>query len=154
MLDLQTPNPAYKAFVYTLLVVTKAAVPLKISTTSICKKDVGILEQQGSLMVPSSFLVARPIPSLVGSFASFHRPACQTKGYLIPDEQNPTYEFFPSKGEFVTSQFMINAAPDNLFPHVFGMDNDNLFLSANGKSAILNWKTHEERMLPDLPEKV
>lgn len=34
------------------------------------------------------------------------------------------------------------------------LDEDHLFVAANRKSMILNWKTHEERYLPDFPNNV
>jgi len=44
--------------------------------------------------------------------------------------------------------------PSNLFPHMFSLPNNHLFLAANTLAMTYDWHTHVETRLPDLPNGV
>ncbi|KDN33567.1 hypothetical protein RSAG8_13340, partial [Rhizoctonia solani AG-8 WAC10335] len=70
---------------------------------------------------------------------------------------NPTYEFYPPKnlngynGVQIPSQFLVDTLPHNLFPHVFALPNNQIFVAANNKTMMLDWQRNVETRLPDLP---
>ncbi|GAB1526603.1 hypothetical protein RhiTH_009805 [Rhizoctonia solani] len=70
---------------------------------------------------------------------------------------NPTYEFYPPKningfnGLQIPSQFLVDTLPHNLFPHVFALPNNQIFVAANNKTMMLDWQRNVETRLPDLP---
>ncbi|TDL21722.1 glyoxal oxidase [Rickenella mellea] len=67
---------------------------------------------------------------------------------------NPTYEFFPSRGDPVESSILENTLPANLFPHTFLLPSGNLFLQANWASTLLNYHNNKETPLDDIPDAV
>lgn len=69
---------------------------------------------------------------------------------------NPTLEFFPPKGTGhpIHSPFLKDALPSNLFPHIFALPNNHLFLAANTLAMTYDWVHHVETRLPDLPNGV
>ncbi|CAE7126179.1 unnamed protein product [Rhizoctonia solani] len=70
---------------------------------------------------------------------------------------NPTYEFYPPKnlngynGIQIPSQFLVDTLPHNLFPHVFALPNNQVFVAANNRTMMLDWQRNVETRLPDLP---
>ncbi|KAJ7193750.1 glyoxal oxidase N-terminus-domain-containing protein [Mycena pura] len=73
---------------------------------------------------------------------------------------NPTYEFYPPKningfnGVQIPSPFLATTLNANLFPFVMQLPNGNLFVAANLRAMILDWKTNTETQLPDIPNGV
>ncbi|KAG9027629.1 hypothetical protein FRB95_007563 [Tulasnella sp. JGI-2019a] len=67
------------------------------------------------------------------------------------------YEFFPAKningynGLPIPSQFLLDAMPHNLYPHMFTLPNQNLLVVANNLAMYLDWQTNTETRLPNLP---
>ncbi|KAJ7267800.1 glyoxal oxidase N-terminus-domain-containing protein [Mycena rebaudengoi] len=73
---------------------------------------------------------------------------------------NPSYEFYPPKningfnGLKIPSPFLASTLNANLFPIVMELPNGNLFVAANQKAMIFNWKTNTETPLPGIPNGV
>ncbi|KAF9018244.1 copper radical oxidase [Hymenopellis radicata] len=73
---------------------------------------------------------------------------------------NPTYEFFPSKningfnGVQIPSQFLHDSLNANHFPIMMYLPDGTIFVAANQKAMILDWKTNTETRLPDIPNGV
>ena len=68
-------------------------------------------------------------------------------------QDNPTYEFFPPKGdgEAVYLQFLADTLPVNLYALTWLMPSGKLFMQANRKSILYDWKTKQTTNLPDMP---
>ncbi|KAF8190283.1 glyoxal oxidase N-terminus-domain-containing protein [Mycena galopus ATCC 62051] len=71
---------------------------------------------------------------------------------------NPSYEFYPPKninGDFnglkIPSPFLASTLTANLFPFVMELPDGNLFVAANQRAMMLNWKTNTETPLPGIP---
>jgi hypothetical protein len=73
-----------------------------------------------------------------------------------PDSDNPTLEFFPAKGDGtpIHSNFLEDAMPSNLFPHVFTLPDNRIFVAANQLAMIYDWVNDVETRLPDFPNGV
>ncbi|KAL0958387.1 hypothetical protein HGRIS_000529 [Hohenbuehelia grisea] len=73
---------------------------------------------------------------------------------------NPTYEFFPPKningfnGLQIPSQFLKDTLNGNHFPNLHYLPDGRIFISANQKAMIFNWKTNTETRLPNIPNGV
>ncbi|KAJ6599809.1 glyoxal oxidase N-terminus-domain-containing protein [Mycena vulgaris] len=73
---------------------------------------------------------------------------------------NPSYEFYPPKningfnGRKIPSPFLASTLNANLFPIVIELPDGNLFVAANQKAMIFNWKTNTETPLPGIPNGV
>lgn len=75
-------------------------------------------------------------------------------GYVNTAAQdNPTYEFFPPKGngEAVYLQFLADTLPVNLYALTWLMPSGKLFMQANRASILYDWKTQTTENLPDMP---
>ncbi|GAA6060307.1 hypothetical protein JCM10212_002948 [Sporobolomyces blumeae] len=81
-----------------------------------------------------------------------------TAGGYNNDEStdNPTLEFYPPKGDGlqVYSPFLHDALKSNLFPVLYTLPDGRLFVAANKKAMIYDWKKNVEYRLPDLPNGV
>ncbi|KAJ7353107.1 glyoxal oxidase N-terminus-domain-containing protein [Mycena albidolilacea] len=73
---------------------------------------------------------------------------------------NPSYEFYPPKningfnGLKIPSPFLASTLNANLFPFIMQLPDGNLFVAANERAMILNWKTNTETPLPGIPNGV
>ncbi|KAJ7353069.1 glyoxal oxidase N-terminus-domain-containing protein [Mycena albidolilacea] len=73
---------------------------------------------------------------------------------------NPSYEFYPPKningfnGLKIPSPFLASTLNANLFPFVMQLPDGNLFVAANQRAIIFNWKTNTETPLPGIPNGV
>jgi hypothetical protein len=69
---------------------------------------------------------------------------------------NPTYEFFPPKGNGlpIHSQFLVDSLNTNLFPLMFTLPDGTIFVGANEMAMIYNWQTNTETRLPGIPNGV
>lgn len=75
-------------------------------------------------------------------------------GYVnTPAQDNPTYEFFPPKGdgEAVYLQFLADTLPVNLYALTWLMPSGKLFMQASRKSVLYDWRTKQTTNLPDMP---
>lgn len=80
---------------------------------------------------------------------------CTAGGYVNDASQdNPTYEFFPSRGPAVVSQILQDTLPANLYPFVFLLPSGLLFVQSNWASALLNYTSNEQTDLPDMIDAV
>ncbi|PPR00527.1 hypothetical protein CVT24_005501 [Panaeolus cyanescens] len=80
---------------------------------------------------------------------------CRNGGYVNDKTQTvPTYEFFPPRGPPITSPFLENTLPANLYPLTWLLPSGNLFIQANWESTILNPDTKLETPLDKIPDAV
>lgn len=81
-----------------------------------------------------------------------------TKGGFnnVRETDNPTLEFYPPKGTGGTifSPFLNDTLPSNLFPHVFTLPDNRVFVASNTKAMIYDWLKNTETRLPDFPNGV
>ncbi|KAK4687301.1 hypothetical protein P7C73_g2818, partial [Tremellales sp. Uapishka_1] len=84
---------------------------------------------------------------------------CEWGGYVNyadpPDngypQNNPTFEYFPSKGEPMTLNFLLNTMPVNLFPLTWLLPSGNLFIQAEFQAMIFDYKNNIEYTYPNIP---
>jgi hypothetical protein len=71
-------------------------------------------------------------------------------------DDNPTIEFFPPKGDGtpIHLNFLHDALPSNLFPHVFTLPDNRIFVAANQLAMIYDWVNDIETRLPNFPNGV
>lgn len=67
---------------------------------------------------------------------------------------NPTYEFFPSRGDPITTDILTTTLPANLYPITFLLPSGNLLIQLNWATYILDYKTGKETQLDDVPDAV
>ncbi|KAF8155223.1 glyoxal oxidase N-terminus-domain-containing protein [Mycena galopus ATCC 62051] len=73
---------------------------------------------------------------------------------------NPSYEFYPPKningfnGLKIPSPFLATTLNANLFPIVMELPDGTLFVAANQRAMIFNWRTNTETQLPGIPNGV
>ncbi|THU84473.1 hypothetical protein K435DRAFT_687429 [Dendrothele bispora CBS 962.96] len=80
----------------------------------------------------------------------------------FPNITNPTYEFYPPKKIHGSPErypifvpFLMETLNANHFPILIQLPDGNLFVAANTKAIIFDWKTNREvRRLPDVPNGV
>jgi hypothetical protein len=71
-----------------------------------------------------------------------------------------SYEFYPPKningfnGLKIPSQFLVDTLNGNHFPVMVYLPDGTIFVAANQKAMILNWKTNTETRLPNIPNGV
>ncbi|KAL5504866.1 hypothetical protein ACEPAH_7529 [Sanghuangporus vaninii] len=66
----------------------------------------------------------------------------------------PTYEFFPSRGDAQVMQFMVDTSGLNSYAHSFLLSSGRMYLQANTSSIIWDPDTNEETKLPEMPNGV
>ncbi|KAG1855474.1 putative copper radical oxidase [Suillus tomentosus] len=70
---------------------------------------------------------------------------------------NPTIEYWPPKsihnsmGLPIHLPFLVRTLNANLFPIVFTLPDDRIFMAANQDAIIYDWRTNQERPLPRIP---
>ncbi|KAL1924609.1 uncharacterized protein VTP21DRAFT_4263 [Calcarisporiella thermophila] len=77
-----------------------------------------------------------------------------TKGTAVnrAEVNNPTYEFWPSQGDEVYFDFLVETLPHNLYPNVHLLPNGLLWVFANTKSILFDYKRNEVvKRLPNIP---
>ena len=72
----------------------------------------------------------------------------------VESQNNPTYEFFPSRGNSVTLQFLQNTLPANLYPLTWLLPSGKLLMQANWGTMVLDYKNGIEQTLPNVPSYV
>ncbi|WWD21146.1 hypothetical protein CI109_105627 [Kwoniella shandongensis] len=80
---------------------------------------------------------------------------CEWGGYVNYDagaQNNPTVEYFPSKGQPFTLQFLIDTMPVNLFPLVWLLPSGNIFMQAEYQAIIFDYKNNIEYNVNDIPD--
>ncbi|KAG8885557.1 hypothetical protein FRB98_001747 [Tulasnella sp. 332] len=69
-------------------------------------------------------------------------------------QNNPTYEFYPSRGDPIDLQILSDTLPANLYPFAFLMPSGNLFVQANWAAEIFDWQNNTEFRIGDIPHSV
>ncbi|KZP00880.1 copper radical oxidase [Calocera viscosa TUFC12733] len=76
-------------------------------------------------------------------------------GYVNDASQNnPTYEFFPSQGDPIGLNILLNSLPCNLFPLVWLLPSGNLLIQSNWMAEVFDYKNAIEYPLPNIPNAV
>ncbi|KAH7323340.1 glyoxal oxidase [Rhizoctonia solani] len=70
------------------------------------------------------------------------------------DQNNPTYEFFPSRGDHIGLNILTTTLPANLYPLTWLLPTGNLLIQSNWKTIVYNYKNLTEYPLPDIPHAV
>ncbi|GAA5898861.1 hypothetical protein JCM6882_004016 [Rhodosporidiobolus microsporus] len=80
---------------------------------------------------------------------------CDWGGYVNDAGQNnPTYEFYPSRGGPVGLNLLTQTLPANLFPLTWLLPSGNLLIQANWGTEIFDYKNNVEYPLADIPHAV
>lgn len=80
---------------------------------------------------------------------------CDWGGYVNDEGQNnPTYEFYPSKGGPVGLNILTTTLPANLFPLTWLLPSGNLFIQTNLGTEIFDYKKNIEYPLANIPHAV
>lgn len=71
-------------------------------------------------------------------------------------QDNPTYEFFPRKGDGnkIHLQFLADNLPVNLYPLTYMLPSGNLFMQAGWNTITYNWQSQTVTTLPGMPHAV
>ncbi|KAK8843343.1 hypothetical protein IAR55_006999 [Kwoniella newhampshirensis] len=82
---------------------------------------------------------------------------CEWGGYVNYDsttngQNNPTVEYFPSKGQPFTLNFLLDTMPVNLFPLVWLLPSGNILMQAEYKTIIFDYKNNVEYNVNDIPD--
>lgn len=73
-------------------------------------------------------------------------------GYVNSENQNnPTLEFWPSRGGTVQLPILDETLPANLFPLTWLLPSGNLFIQVNWAAEIYNYKTNVEHRIANIP---
>ncbi|QRV96298.1 glyoxal oxidase [Ceratobasidium sp. AG-Ba] len=75
----------------------------------------------------------------------------QIGGNLWGGYNNPTYEFFPSKGSAIFFEMLYSTLPANLYPLTWLLPSDTLFVQAGRAAAILDYRNNIQSQLSDIP---
>ncbi|KAG1847941.1 glyoxal oxidase [Suillus tomentosus] len=80
---------------------------------------------------------------------------CMYGGYVNDAAQNnPTYEFFPSRGQPVLSPILQTTLPINLYPLLWLLPSGKLFVQSGWKTVLLDMDQNVETPLQDMPDAV
>jgi len=80
---------------------------------------------------------------------------CQWGGYVNGGGQdNPTYEFFPSRGDPIASPILSSTLPVNLYPLTWLLPSGNLLIQSNRKTVLLDYRKNKEFQLDNMPDAV
>ncbi|EFP84046.1 uncharacterized protein PGTG_09759 [Puccinia graminis f. sp. tritici CRL 75-36-700-3] len=80
---------------------------------------------------------------------------CTDGGYVNDANQNiPTVEYFPSKGQPNKLNFLLTTLPANLYTLTWLLPSGNLFLQSNLGTEIYDYKNNVEYPLPNMPHAV
>ena len=86
---------------------------------------------------------------------NYRLDGCRFGGYVNNAEQdNPTFEFFPPNGPPIVSKILSTTLPANLFPLTWLLPSERLVLQSNWATSLLNYTSHEETPLDDIPDAV
>ncbi|QRW00801.1 glyoxal oxidase [Ceratobasidium sp. AG-Ba] len=69
-------------------------------------------------------------------------------------QNNPTYEFYPSKGDPVGLNILTTTLPANLFPLTWLLPSGNLFIQTNWGTEVFDYSTNTEYELDEIPHAV
>ncbi|QRV93538.1 glyoxal oxidase [Ceratobasidium sp. AG-Ba] len=69
-------------------------------------------------------------------------------------QNNPTYEFFPPRGDPIGLHILTTTLPANLYPLTWLLPSGNLFIQTNWKTVVFDYKKKVEFPLDDIPHAV
>ena len=69
-------------------------------------------------------------------------------------QDNPTYEFFPSRGSSITSPILQKTLPANLYPLTWLLPSGKLLIQSNWATVLLDYEQNKETPLDDIPDAV
>ncbi|KAG8882655.1 hypothetical protein FRB98_003546, partial [Tulasnella sp. 332] len=79
----------------------------------------------------------------------------QWGGYVnSAGENNPTYEFYPSRGNPIGLNLLNYTLPANLFPLTWLLPSGNLFIQTNWDAEIFDWQNNVEYPIGEIPHAV
>lgn len=80
---------------------------------------------------------------------------CRFGGYVNdPNQDEPTYEFFPPIGPTIPSPLLGRTLPANLYPLTWLLPSGLLLMQSNWETVLLNYHTHQETPLDNIPDAV
>ncbi|KAJ7072054.1 glyoxal oxidase [Mycena amicta] len=80
---------------------------------------------------------------------------CNNGGYVNDAGQdNPSYEFYPSKSKPIASPFLSEQLPINLYPLTWLLPSNKLLMQTNRATILLDAHSHKEYPLDDMPDAV
>lgn len=80
---------------------------------------------------------------------------CLWGGYVnSPNQDNPTFEYWPPKGEPTMLNILADSMPVNLFPLTWLLPSGNLFIQAEFKAEIFDYKSNTEYYIDNIPDAV
>ncbi|KAF8629225.1 hypothetical protein AX17_005808 [Amanita inopinata Kibby_2008] len=80
---------------------------------------------------------------------------CRNGGYVNdPGQDNPTYEFFPSRGVPVQLDVLHRTLPANLYPLTWLLPSGKLLIQSNWETVIFDYKANKETPLDNMPDAV
>lgn len=71
-----------------------------------------------------------------------------------PSQDNPTYEFFPSKGPSILSPILQKTLPANLYPLTWLLPSGKLLIQSNWATVLLDYEQNKETPLDNIPDAV
>ncbi|WVQ63929.1 uncharacterized protein L199_002085 [Kwoniella botswanensis] len=79
---------------------------------------------------------------------------CEWGGYVnyADNQNNPTVEYFPSKGQPFTLNFLLKTMPVNLFPLIWLLPSGNMLVQAEFQAEIFDYKNNIEYPINDIPD--
>ncbi|WWC91234.1 uncharacterized protein L201_006176 [Kwoniella dendrophila CBS 6074] len=79
---------------------------------------------------------------------------CEWGGYVnyADSQNNPTVEYWPSKGQPFTLNFLLKTMPVNLFPLVWLLPSGNMLIQAEFQTEIFDYKNNLEYPIADIPD--
>ena len=76
-------------------------------------------------------------------------------GYVNTEyADNPTVEYWPSKGNQIGLNILAETLPCNLYPLTWLLPSGNLFIQSNLQATIFDWQNSVEHPLPNIPHSV
>ncbi|KAG8839721.1 hypothetical protein FRC18_008441 [Serendipita sp. 400] len=69
-------------------------------------------------------------------------------------QNNPTYEFYPSRGDPVGLNILATTLPANLFPFTFLLPGGNIFIQTNWGAEVFDYQNNVENPYPTIPHAV
>ena len=110
-------------------------------------------EKHWKMEVPLSSVVS--FLSTTGSQPGYQIGGCQWGAYVNNASQdNPTYEFYPSRGDPIISPILQNTLPVNLYPLTWLLPSGKLFIQSGWKTVLLDYHQNLETPLGDMPDAV
>jgi hypothetical protein len=80
---------------------------------------------------------------------------CLWGGYVnSAGQDNPTYEFYPSRGAPIQSPVLAATLPVNLYPLLWMLPSGNILIQSNWATVLLDYRTNTEYQLDDIPDAV